>query len=165
MDYITNFLLLVFVYFLFFYKRWIKRNKKEFLLNTIMYVYVVMVLFVTVMPLTIPLGGTNNLFMETANFIPFRDVTLNYDGAFLEILLNIIMMIPFGFLYPILRRKGVIKTIILTFMFSLIIECTQLLSAWWGLISSRTFDVTDLITNTLGGLIGFLVYTIFRPVI
>jgi len=26
-------------------------------------------------------------------------------------------------------------------------------------------DVTDLITNTLGGLIGFLIFSVFRPVV
>jgi glycopeptide antibiotics resistance protein len=164
MDYIINFLLLSLIYIFFFYRRWIKKSEKEFILNTIMYVYVVMVLFVTIMPFTIPLGVTNNLFMESANFIPFRDLKLNYDGAIIGILLNVIMMIPFGFLYPILKEKGILRTVILTFIFSLTIECTQLLSAWLGTIHSRTFDVTDLITNTLGGLIGFLIYITFKTV-
>lgn len=69
-------------------------------MNTIMYVYIVMVLSVTLMPFTIPMlfGGTNNLFLERANFIPFRDLRLNYNGAIREIILNTIMMMPFGFL-------------------------------------------------------------------
>lgn len=69
-------------------------------MNTIMYVYIVMVLLVTLMPFTIPIlfGGNNNLFLETANFIPFRDLRLNYNGAIREIILNTIMMMPFGFL-------------------------------------------------------------------
>nr|WP_240436294.1 VanZ family protein [Brevibacillus laterosporus] len=37
------------------------------------------------------------------------------------------------------------------------IESSQLLSAWWGSLHSRSFDVTDLITNTFGGLIGYLI--------
>ncbi|MBM7106954.1 VanZ like family protein [Brevibacillus laterosporus] len=134
-------------------------------MNTIIYVYIVMVLFVTVMPFPIPFGSTNNLFMETANFIPFRDLTLNYDGAVREIILNVIMMMPFGFLYPIIKKKGILNTVALTFLFSLIIESSQLLSAWWGSLHSRSFDVTDLITNTFGGLIGYLIFIVLRPVV
>lgn len=111
----------------------------------------------------LPLGGTNNLFLETANFIPFRDLRLNYQGAVREIILNIIMLMPFGFLYPLIKREGLIKTVFLSFLFSLAIESAQLLSAWWGSLSSRAFDVTDLITNTFGGLVGYIVYVILRP--
>ncbi len=120
---------------------------------------------VTSMPFTIPLvlGGTNNLFMETANFTPFRDFRLNYNGAVKEIILNTVMMIPFGFLYPIISNKSVSKVIIMTFLFSLTIECLQLMSARWGGLFSRSFDVTDLITNTIGGLIGYILYVALRP--
>ena len=128
-----------------------------------MYTYIVMVLFVTLMPLPIPfLNGTNNLFLETVNLIPFRDLRLNYYGAVREIFLNIIMMIPFGFLYPIIRKVGILKTVTVVFLFSLTIESTQLLSAFWGGLASRSFDVTDLITNTFGGLVGYLFFSSFK---
>lgn len=134
-------------------------------INTLMYIYIVMVLFVTLMPFPIPFGATNNLFLESANFQPFRDLILNYNGAFREIILNVIMMMPFGFLYPIIKRKNIINTVVSTLIFSLIIESSQLLSAWWGSLDSRSFDVTDLITNTIGGLIGYFIFIIFRPAI
>lgn len=159
-SYLINLIILIFIYFRFFYKKWKKEPKKILIINTIMYIYIVMVLFVTLMPLTIPfLGGTNNLFMETANFILFRDLRLKYGGAVREIFLNIVMMMPFGFLYPIIRKKDLLKTVFMTFLFSLSIECLQLLNVWWGTgLSPRSFDATDLITNTLGGLIGYLFF-------
>lgn len=165
MDYFIDFLLLVLVYFLFFYRKWKRNPKVQFVMKTLMYAYIVMVLFVTLMPFTMPFGGTNNLFMETANFVPFRDLILDHKGAIREIILNVIMMMPFGFLYPTITKRGILSTVALTFFFSLIIECSQLLSAWWGGLHSRTFDVTDLITNTLGGLIGFLIFIVLRPVV
>lgn len=161
LDYIIDFILLALIYIIIF-RRWKKESKRKFTIKTIMYVYVVMVLFVTLMPFTIPFGGTNKLFMETANFIPFRDVRLKYNGAIREILLNITMMIPFGFLYPIINKKGVIKTVISTFLFSLFIESSQLLSVWWNGVNTRIFDVTDLITNTLGGLIGYIIFFVLK---
>ncbi|MGB4351007.1 MAG: hypothetical protein WBJ01_01255, partial [Tissierellaceae bacterium] len=82
MDYLINFIILVLIYFLFFYKKWNKKPKKTLIINTLMYTYIVVVLFVTLMPLPIPfLNGTNNLFLETVNLIPFRDLRLNYYGA------------------------------------------------------------------------------------
>ncbi|MFD3272917.1 VanZ family protein [Paenibacillus dendritiformis] len=165
MDYLLDFILLAFIYVLFFYRKWNKKSKKHLILNSIIYVYIVMVLIVTVMPFTLPFGGTNNLFMETANFIPFRDLMANYSGAARELLLNVIMMMPFGFLYPISKKKGALSTVALTFLFSLIIESSQLLSAWWGGLHSRTFDVTDLITNTFGGLLGYLIFLVLRPAV
>ncbi|NLM03978.1 MAG: VanZ family protein [Clostridiales bacterium] len=163
MDYIINFILLALIYFLFFYRKWNRKSKKILIINTLMYIYVAMVLFVTLMPFTIPLGGTNNLFMKTANFIPFRDLRLNHSGAIREAVLNVIMMMPFGVLYPIINKKSLLKTVNMTLVFSLSIECAQLLSAWWGGLSSRSFDVTDLITNTFGGLIGFIIFLVLKP--
>lgn len=166
MDYLINFIILVLIYFLFFYKKWNKKPKKTLIINTLMYTYIVMVLFVTLMPLPIPfLNGTNNLFLETVNLIPFRDLRLNYYGAVREIFLNIIMMIPFGFLYPIIRKVGILKTVTVVFLFSLTIESTQLLSAFWGGLASRSFDVTDLVTNTFGGLVGYLFFSTLKPII
>lgn len=155
MDYIFSFTLLAFIYFIFFYRRW-NKTLHTLIINSLMYLYVVMVLYVTVMPFTFSFWGTNNSFMETANFIPFRDLRLHYHGAAKEIILNIIMMIPFGFLYPSIKKSGVLKTVLTTLLFSLIIETSQLFGVWLDSSRTRIFDVTDLITNTFGGFIGFL---------
>jgi len=57
------------------------------------------------------------------------------------------------------------KTVAKGFLFSFAIESAQLLSAIWGCLSSRSFDVTDLITNTSGSLLGFLFFMILKPII
>ena len=76
-----------------------------------------MVLGVTLMPFPVPfLNGTNNLFLETVNLIPFRDLRLNYHGSVREIFLNVIMMMPFGFLYPIIKKSGILKTVAMCFL-------------------------------------------------
>ena len=165
MDYFLNFILLALIYLVFFYRKWNKASKGLLLVNTFMYVYIVMVLFFTLMPFTISFNDTNSFFMDSANFIPFRDVRLHYAGAIREVFLNIVMMIPFGFLYPVIKKKGLLKTVFITLCFSLFIELTQLLSVWWDGIRPRIFDVTDLITNTFGGLIGYVIYLTFRPIL
>lgn len=109
MGYFVDFTLLFLVYISLYYRRWRNNPGNTFIIKTIMYVYIVMVLFVTIMPFTIPLNGTNILFMETANFIPFRDLMLKYDGATREIYLNILMMLPFGSLYPLIKKKACLR--------------------------------------------------------
>lgn len=165
MDYVIDFGLLALIYFLFFYTRWRSRSRNEFIVNTLMYVYVAMVLFVTLMPFSIPTGATNLKFLEAANLKPFKDFILNYQGAKRDIVLNVIMMMPFGFLYPIIKNKGIVRTVMSTFLFSLTIESSQLLTVWLAGLQSRNFDVTDLITNTFGGLIGYVIYNVLRPVV
>lgn len=66
------------------------------------------------------------------------------------------MLIPFGFLVPLIWKnyRKAYKTAILGAGFSLLIELSQL-------ITTRTTDIDDLITNTLGALLGFIIWKIF----
>ncbi|MPM62191.1 hypothetical protein SDC9_109057 [bioreactor metagenome] len=69
------------------------------------------------------------------------------------------MTIPLGILIPFIYKKNFLKTLCDVFYFSLIIEFFQLFSNG-GL---RSFDTTDLISNTLGGIIGFMIFLMFNP--
>ena len=68
-------------------------------------------------------------------------------------ILNIILFIPFGFLIPLIWKKmrSLHLTALAGFSFSILIEISQLLN-------NRRTDIDDLIMNTLGAIIGFLIY-------
>ena len=104
---------------------------------------------------------------------PFKDVVvwLQKSGAVLAqpatwlrllnrdlfvMVANIIMTIPFGLYLRYYFRCSWKKTLLLTLILSLIFELTQL-SALFGYYSRpyRLCETDDLITNTLGGMIGF----------
>lgn len=72
-------------------------------------------------------------------------------------ILNIILFIPFGFLIPLIWKK--MRSLHLTafagFSFSTLIEIGQLLN-------NRRTDIDDLIMNTSGAIIGFLIYKSFK---
>jgi len=165
MDYIIDFIVLGIIYFIFFYRRWRKEDKQKFIVKTLIYIYISFVLFFTLMPFLIPIPGGNNLFLQSMNLVPFRDVIKGINGAVREAILNIIMLIPLGFLLPIVRKRNVITITLFSLLFSLSIELIQLLYIWSAGPTSRIFDVTDLINNTIGGIIGYLIYLIFRPLI
>lgn len=129
-----------------------------------MYLYICLVLCVTLMPFRIPLPGimgTNNLFLESINWVPFRDVIEQNGNAVREVILNIIMMIPFGVLLPQIKKYRMGRTVFCGFLFSLGIETMQLMYVWAGGATARSFDVTDLITNTLGTVIGYCCFKVF----
>lgn len=85
------------------------------------------------------------------NLIPFsREI----DGV--GYLLNILLFLPLGFLAPLLWKKWDRAASMLGagLGFSLLIEASQLLNI-------RSTDVDDLILNTFGALVGFLLYRVF----
>ena len=94
------------------------------------------------------------------NMIPFDDYFSDRGDALRQIILNIIMMMPFGFLLPIVKKQNLLSSVFWAFLFSLGIEVTQPL-----INGFRSADITDLITNTLGGLLGYLIYLVFKPLV
>ena len=71
-----------------------------------------------------------------------------------EILLNILLFVPLGFLIPALQKsfRRWWKVLLLGLGFSLFIECAQLV------LHMGCFDTADLVHNTLGAGIGYFVY-------
>lgn len=79
---------------------------------------------------------------------------LGFMAAFLNLAGNILIFTPFGFLVPIMSRRlrGFFRVILLGFELSLAVECVQLVT------KTGSFDVDDLLLNTIGALIGYLFY-------
>ena len=78
----------------------------------------------------------------------------------LNVIGNIAVFVPFGIFVPILfvRCKNIFLTTLLALQMSLIVELIQLVT----MVGS--FDVDDILLNTLGGLCGYLIWFIFRIV-
>lgn len=76
--------------------------------------------------------------------------------AFLQVVFNIALTVPFGMFLRYYFRTRWIICILLSFTLSLSFEITQV-TGIYGFYDHpyRLFDVDDLITNTLGGLFGY----------
>jgi glycopeptide antibiotics resistance protein len=87
------------------------------------------------------------------NLIPFRWIT---EGIrpYIE---NILLFIPLGFILPFIWKKYEVlwKTILSGITFSLIIELSQL-------FNRRVTDIDDLLMNTLGGVIGWVIFRLLK---
>ena len=161
MKYLVDFIALALLYAFVFFGKWKKKGRDVLLVNTLMYIDLSVVLYFTLMPIITSIPFILNHPYTPMNMVPFIDV-LKGRGDFLrQIILNIVMTTPFGFLFPLTQNRtaGFGRTVFFCFLMSLGIELLQ------PLISvSRSSDVTDLITNVLGGMLGFGFYVLCRPV-
>ncbi|MGV9456252.1 VanZ family protein [Streptomyces sp. NPDC003635] len=66
---------------------------------------------------------------------------------------NVLLGIPFGVLAPVLapRARGLLRVLLLTATVMLLVEFAQ-----GALVTGRAFDIDDVILNTTGALIGYL---------
>lgn len=94
-----------------------------------------------------------DLFREISRFIIHRK-TLGFWAVCLNLVGNVVAFLPFGFFLPILHHKcrSFLYTVFFSFEFSLIVETIQLIS------KVGSFDVDDLLLNSIGGAIGWLIF-------
>ncbi len=162
MKSLVDFSCLFFIYVFKFYKKWRQEGKDKFFLKTVMYVYLSFVLYFTLMPILFYLPTSFNHPYKSMNFIPFIDVIKGRGDFLRQIGLNILMTVPFGFLVPLLKKEktSLLKVLFFTFLLSLSIEILQ--PFVHGVLSA---DITDIITNCLGGMIGYIFYLLFKSFI
>ena len=75
------------------------------LVNTLMYIYLSFVLYFTLMPIITNIPFVLNHPYTPMNLVPFIDVLMGRGDFLRQVVLNIIMTIPFGFLFPLTRRE------------------------------------------------------------
>ncbi len=84
------------------------------------------------------------------------------QSVFLEPVFNLLLVVPFGIYLRYYFRISFIKTVIASFCLSLFFELTQLSGLYFIYPRPyRLFDVNDLLVNTLGGALGFVLTPIF----
>lgn len=111
---------------------------------------------------------TNISFSKGLTFSPYKHSTWFahkfvfdvFSTKIKDFFINIMMLIPLGYLLPALFKKNVVvKTIIFGFVFSLSIELTQFVFP-----ISRLPQLSDIIFNTLGCAIGTLFFVLVKVI-
>lgn len=94
-------------------------------------------------------------FREIRRYLTYSEI-LGFRAVFLNLAGNVIGFMPFGALLPILVRsaRSSRRVTLLSFEVSALIEVSQLV------FQVGCFDVDDMILNTLGGLLGYIVFWI-----
>ncbi len=92
---------------------------------------------------------------EIKRFLQYWEV-LGVKAVLLNLAGNVVAFMPFGFFLPVFSKRChvFLNTLLYSFELSLLVELIQLIT------KVGTFDVDDILLNTLGGALGFLVYMI-----
>lgn len=95
---------------------------------------------------------------ESINLVPLITLTI---ADLRTSLLNVLLMMPFGFGLPFITNLGVMRVVVIGGLFSIVIELLQLIT---GLLAQTTFriaDINDVIFNVAGVAIGYVLFAAF----
>lgn len=96
-----------------------------------------------------PLKGLQGINLEPFKYVKRVGNTIN----FADVIENIVVFIPFGLLLKMVNRHiSILYATLLFFATSLFFEVMQYV------LCIGISDITDLITNTLGGMVGLALY-------
>ncbi len=94
------------------------------------------------------------LFREIRRFWNYRD-QIGLFAMFTNLFGNVIIFMPFGFFMPMASRySSCFSAVFYSFGLSLCVETFQLLTR------VGSFDVDDLLLNTVGGLAGYVIFAV-----
>lgn len=161
MPYLIDFAVLTLI-FIFLLRKYSHVHGASLIFNVLMYLYLCGVLYFTLMPVIVSLPYCFTHPYTPMCMTPFRDAIMGYGDYGRQIVLNVIMTVPFGFLLPVCRSLsgkhcGFFRCLSYTAVMSLTIELLQpLISA------ARSSDITDLITNIFGGAVGYALFLIVK---
>ena len=75
--------------------------------------------------------------------------------------LNILLLVPFGFGLPFMTDFRVKKIVVMGALFSIAIEFLQLVTGFIAKITFRIADINDVVFNTIGVAIGYILFVGF----
>ena len=90
---------------------------------------------------------------RSVNLIPFNNSAISNGKIDAETILNIVIMIPLGVYAGVLfKRWTLVNNLLFFFFISLMFEVLQFI------FRIGAFDITDILTNTSGGIIGLIIF-------
>lgn len=108
------------------------------------------------------LNRTSGAF--TPNLVLFKEIRRSiwcYQNGmkgyfYLNVVMNVVAFMPFGFILPIIspKNRGIFSVTLLGFELTFLIELLQ------KFLKVGSFDVDDMLLNTVGALLGFLLFKI-----
>ena len=134
-----------------------KKISKKCLMMSAFAAYVVVVVSFTLLPILIPPMFTEEIQFNLDIGYLFR--ALSDRALLIDVAGNVMLFVPIsilGYLADINLFKHAKTATITSFCISLTLELLQGAETYWGYADfPAVMDVNDLITNTIGGLIGY----------
>ena len=173
--------LLTFPYALVQYHRYGSVSRLRTLVVYSFVLYLLIAYFLVTLPLPDPESTVGNRWQDHLSLVPFGGIRIWWAGqqvnattmrgfarsfALWQVLFNVLLTVPFGVYLRYYFKQGLWRTVALTLVLSLFFELTQL-SALYGICPGpyRLAATEDLITNTLGGVLGWQIAYVFMLVL
>lgn len=146
-----------------------KRSPSYLFFFSAFWVYLLILVSVTVFPIPLPDAGMfltkqQIIFvLSHINFVPFKylsDPYVNPHIIFREIFQNVLLTIPFGFGISFIAQFKARDYLWLAIAVGLAIEIAQLVISL-GVGVYRTVDITDVLLNATGVLLGYVFFRAF----
>lgn len=133
-----------------------KESKQQIFTTCLLAVYLLILTWIILLKMQFSIQGLTHF--RSLNLIPFHEsVIVNNRIRYSEIYDNVLVFIPFGIFISVLKSNcSFIKKVALFASVSLFYEVIQFIFA------IGASDITDVIGNTLGGIIGIAVYFILH---
>ena len=121
------------------------------LTTALLIIYLIALYWILLFKLGVKFSGRAN---RSVNLIPFhKPLIVNGQADISEIILNVVIFVPLGIYAGILFQHWTFgRKLLLFFLASFLVEGLQFI------LAVGAFDVTDIIANTFGGVIGLLVF-------
>ena len=121
-------------------------NVKNSLATVLFIIYLIAICWILLFKLGVRFSYMGQ---RSVNLIPFREPII-LSG---ENILNVVIFVPLGIYTGILFERWIFsKKLLFLFLLSSIVEGLQYI------LRIGAFDVTDIMTNTLGGVIGLMIF-------
>lgn len=142
-----------------------KKRKRFRILGKILFVlYIAFLLYFLI--LADWYGRSRQMQDYQYNLVLFQEIKRfwNYRGqigwvAYANLFGNVLIFIPFGFFMPMASRyRSFFLTTVYSFGLSFLVETFQLVSR------VGSFDVDDLLLNTIGGILGYIIFGICNTI-
>lgn len=131
-----------------------RREDKAGILEWVLF-FIYMAILAWIILFKLSLSWSEIPHLRNINLIPYgQSVIVNGTLDISELWQNVLAFVPLGIYLGMLDSKGKIwKKVVTIAMISLGLEALQYI------LAVGASDITDLINNTLGGIIGLLIYT------
>lgn len=156
----TGLIFYVLIYCIVYTKNIRFKNKKERFFSTALFLSAVAIVDITIFPIAYNLEAIQHIKEShtfSVNLVPFLNlfnaIRYGYQRVLLEMFLNIVLFIPFGYFVRKTLKYSILKTIIAGLIFTISIELFQLATFYFG-FNVRIFDIDDVILNVLGSALG-----------
>lgn len=132
------------------------KSRNQRLTEWLFIIYLLVLVWIIVFKMEFLIGDIND--MQNVNLDPYSaPARINGEVVYEEIIFNILAFLPFGMYLEILFRKWNIYQNILVFLLvSLSFEVVQYI------FSIGASDITDVINNVFGGIIGMILFKLLN---